>query len=394
MAKTHHQNWFIAKDGNKLVVRRHVYKADGTKGSERYPALKYAHLSTKRELEDFVIRLNGKDPTVERIKAKLSFKHAYISPELMDDYRENYLYQQIPTLKDAQSMYGYLDKYALNFFIEKLGLKNPLEWHRHQNVWGRYLLNKGELETNKLIFEPNEIKSAKLIRMTVNELNRFMKYLHLKRPDEVAALTFDPISKAAYKEHEARRKLDNNLRASKYIKADHWAKIEDYLEKNQVKWRFFVYLAKSYGLRRNEVLGLQLTDVRKAHIAVDRQFEKLIENEINYKPLKNRQPRKVPHWLITPGKAHSWINEIPNSILHPDTISAQFKELMSKLELPDYVFHDLRRTFITDAIKKGIEPEDLRLAAGHANIQTTYKFYVMDSRDLEDDIFIPDDQAS
>ncbi len=390
--------WSLVKDGDKQAIRRWATLPDGTQKFERFPLKKYEHIrGNKRELEDFVIRLNGKDPRVERIKSMLAFKHAYISDDLMDDYRENYLFQQIPTRKDALSMFQYLNKYCLEFFISKSDLKNPLDWHRHQHVWGKYLLNKkdDDLDSEKLIFNPGEIKSAKVIRYTVNELNRFMKYLHLKRPDEVPALTFEPISRAAYKEHEARRKMTNETHVSKYVKPADWEKIRKRLEDQKAPWRFAVYLAYHYGLRRNETMGLQATDVRKAYLACDRQFSGHDKfKQPIYKPLKNRLPRRIPHWLGEAAQAYAWINDMQKGLVHPDTLTNHFASLVKALELPDYVFHDLRRTFITNAVKKKVEPEELRLAVGHSNIQTTYKYYVMDARELEEEIWIPEDDVA
>ena len=38
--------------------------------------------------------------------------------------------------------------------------------------------------------------------------------------------------------------------------------------------------------------------------------------------------------------------------------------------------------------------EEVRLAAGHANIETTYRHYVKDTRELDGDVFIQEGKAS
>lgn len=244
---TFHQ-WSLIKDkkAKTYSIRRWALLPDGSRKFERLPTKRFAHLvGSESELKDFVIRLNGKDPTVERIKMRLQFKHAFISEDVMEDFRVNYLFQQIPARRDAQMMYSYLNSYALEFFITKLNLKNPLDWHRHQNDWGKYLLNKAndELESEKRIFPVGEIKSTKLMKDVINSLNKFMKYLHLKRPDEVPPLKFEPISKAAFKQHEAMRKLTNKVQVSKYVSPDHWQKIVKWLEVNKSPHRFAIYLS-------------------------------------------------------------------------------------------------------------------------------------------------------
>ena len=73
---------------------------------------------------------------------------------------------------------------------------------------------------------------------------------------------------------------------------------------------------------------------------------------------------------------------ISEAIVHPDTISKKFKET-------GYRFHDLRRTFSTNMAREGKHREDLRLALGHASMVATEKFYIMDDRAMEDEVYIP-----
>jgi integrase len=385
--------WILTQDGNKNSIRRWVYLPDGSKVFERFPAIRYQHIRNDLgELRNFVIRLNGFDPKVERLKKKVSFKHAFVSDELLADYEENYLSTHIPNKKDRTTLFAYLKNYGLNFFINKMQVSNPLEWHRNQHLWGKYLLNREDknLDPSLRIFEPGDIRSAKVLKYTINELNRFMKYLHLKRPDEIPALTFEPLSKATLKEHDARRKMSSDTHQSKYIKPNDWNKIKKSLEAKNAPWRFAVYLAYFYGLRRNEALGLCLQDVRNAYLSVERQYVGLDKNgKPMYAPLKNRTSRKVPHLFLEPSEAYEFIELMQQHLMHPDTLSGNFTDLVSKLDIDSYIFHDLRRAFITNAIKKGVEPEDLRLAVGHSTIQTTYKFYVMDAREQDDQVWTP-----
>lgn len=387
--------WIITVDGSKKSIRRWVYFADGKKAFERFPLVRYLPIrSDEKELQNFIIRLNGFDPKVERLRKKVTFKHAFISDELLSDYAENYLSTHIPNKKDAGTLFAYLKNYALNFFINRMQLANPLEWHRNQHVWGRYLLNRDSTLDPKLqIFDSNEIRSAKVLKYTVNELNRFMKYLHLRRPDEIPVLTFDPLSRASFREHDARRRMTTSVHQSKYIKPSDWEKIEKALESKGSPWRFAIYLAHAYGLRRNEALGLKLSDIRQTYLSIERQFVGLDPaGQPVYGPLKNRTTRKVPHLFLSPPQAFKYIQMMQKHYLHPDTLSNHFTSLVEKLELDDYIFHDLRRAFITNAIKQGVKPEDLRLAVGHSTIQTTYRFYVMDARELEDRVWTPDQE--
>jgi integrase len=58
----------------------------------------------------------------------------------------------------------------------------------------------------------------------------------------------------------------------------------------------------------------------------------------------------------------------------------------------NYDFHDLRHTFITKAIS-AYPPRDVQLAAGHKSIETTMR-YAHDNRNLDDEVFNPEEIAS
>jgi integrase len=392
---THFENWILITEEGNSRIRRHVTLPEGKHKYERMEIKKYRHIltATRKEQEDFVIRLNGRDPQAERAKANLTLRHAYIDPELLHDYLHNYLLVQIPTKKDALTMFNYLQKHTLDFFINKLKLIDPLDWLRQQHIWARYLLNQEDatFQEDLRIFPHGEVRSAKVLRQTVNETNRFMRYLHQRRPDEVPALKFEPFTRAALKNHDGKRKLaDEDYHPGRHIRPDVWDKIKNELERQGPQWRFPVYLAYYYGLRRNEAMGLTPRDVRKGYLSIERQFEAYdhIDAPI-YRPLKNRQVRQVPHWFMSPSIAHEWINGMIGMRIHPDSLSRNFIMVVEKLGLEPFLFHDLRRSFLTNAARDGRDAEQLRLAAGHSSPYTTYKFYVKDSRQMEDEIWEP-----
>lgn len=364
--------WFVTKENSRLTIR--------STAGKRYPREKYKNMS-QREIEDLVIRLNGKDPAEVRAKQSVDFKHAFISPALMDDYFI-FLKSQIPKEKEAITLLNYLKNYALNFFIVSLGLPNPTDWHRKQHVWALYLQNRDEGLKPEFRFFGTRLMSSKVIRYTVAELNRFMAYLHNQRPEEVIPLKFSPMSRAMYKTQDEMRKMKGLARQSLYIKPADWKTIEKALPRYP-HLKSPVLLAYYYGSRRDETLGLQPDDVKRGHLSIERQVGDQI--------LKDKEARRVPHWFTDPKTARALIEQLPS--IHPDTVSTLFSQMVSDLGLPGYVFKDLRRTFATNAVKRKIDPEDLRLAMGHASIETTYSYYVADSRELADEIYSPDDAA-
>lgn len=391
---TKFSEWYYQKesyDGQQIYsVRRTVNEPNNKKQKlERYPIAQYKifrHI--EKQVKDFVIRLNGRDPRIERIKEKLKFNHAYIDDELLEVYEKVFLRGYIPDPDDARQLTIYLKKYALNFFIGKLGHGNPLDWKRDEHKWALALLSKTEVKEH-ILFEDGELRSANVLKRIVFELNRFMRFIHTQKPD-IPALTFDPLKPAILKEHEARRKMADQINTAKYIPVEDWTLIEKNLPAG---WGDVIRLCYYYGLRRNEAYGLSLQDVRKQHISVEKQFNKIIKKERSFKPLKGRYQRKTPHWHLPASRTYACIQNISNLKIHPDSITDAFAKLCSQLKLPRYTVHDLRRSFITNCIKKEIAQEDLRLAVGHVDGATTYKYYVMDTRDLDNDAYIPDDTA-
>lgn len=379
--------WYLENPkGENPRIRRTIF-IDGKRKLESHPQAKFLHiLSDIPALKDYVIRLNGKDPRAERVKARLEFEHAFISPSFLDEYQNTYLRNAIPSEKEAAKLVFYLRNYVLNYFVARLGIASPIEWKRNESLWGLALLNK-QKKNDAFVFEDGESRSTKVLKIIVYESNRFMRFIHTKHPD-IPAITFEPLSKAVLKSHEANRRLKGEVRDTKYIPAEDWKVIKANLPDT---WGCLIKLCYYYGLRRNEAYGLSLKDVKNGYLAIEKQLDKIADDSKKYKPLKSRYTRKCPHWFCKPQEAHKLANEIAKLDLHPDSLSQLFVAKCESLKLPHYTIHDLRRTFITNAVNKGIKQEDLRLAVGHVDGATTYKYYVRDTRDMNDEEFEPEE---
>jgi integrase len=344
--------WALYMESGRWVVRRWE---DGK--YKRLPVPQYRHIRDNDvEMKAFVIRLNAAITTKEAV----TFKHAFISPDLLEEYRQ-YLVASIPNQKNALCQYNYLIDYFLNFFIGKLNLADPRQWFKvHQTQWAAFLLSK------------EAPASVSVKRKIIQEANRFMKWLAIQRPGEVVAIKFEPISRAKFSTLKAQQKLKD--KRNRYIKPEEWKEIE---KKLPARIKSAVCLCYYYGLRRSEALGLQLPDVRKEYLSVERQQLQLGKFAI----LKGKKMRRAPHWFIGPAQTYKLINELV--LMSPDTLTEEF----AKVE-PRYHLHDLRATFITRALQTH-SPRDIQLAVGHENLVTTMG-YTEDHRDFGDDIFIPE----
>lgn len=330
----------------------------------RLPSKKYQSIrDNEAELIQLVKRLNAP----EDAKLKVSFKHAFINDALMEEYLR-YLTAQIPSESGARQEYSYLKRHVLNFFIGKLDLMNPLDWHRvHETQWAEHLLG------------PDAPKAAKTKRDIVIAANRFIGWLHKQRPEEVPPLEFKPLSRAKLKDIEAHRELNKEIRIRGLIPEKDMKTILNKAPKHLLP---FINLAYHYGLRRAETLGVKSGDVKKGFLALERQMVKLEQ----FKPLKGKSKRSIPHWFCKAAEAYKWIEDSQSLLINPSTLTHEWNELMGVLEM-SWDFHDLRHSFITKAIRLHAS-RDVQLAAGHKDIRTTMG-YAHDDRELEGDEFVP-----
>jgi len=374
---TKFNSWVVFTETQKgkfvHVIRRRVIFESGQTKYERLPTKRYRSMRDDlEELKKFIVRLNQEVPVEQRTIETIEIRHAYIDEKLLDTYKE-FLKAQIPSNLKDRYIYEFntLKKYFLKFFINTLGIPDPIQWHKiHKTEWANYLLENKEV--------PRSMRSKKEI---TSAANRFMAWLHDRRPEEVPPLRFDPISKAKAKEVEADREREGDTHIPLFIKDDDWKIIEKALPDHL---RSVVLLAYNYGLRRSETLGLTVQDVRHGFLSVERQLVAYTDKKPKCGSLKGKEKRKVPHWCGTPDEVHSLISEIV--LMSPDTLTAKWTEFIEKLKL-DYTFHDLRHTWITKMIRLK-EHRDVQLAAGHKNITTTMD-YLHDDRTMEERVFVP-----
>jgi hypothetical protein len=405
---------------------RHLLDAYGDRELDEQADTPGAIVKPPRALTDYIIRLNGKDPIAERLREKCNYDHAWINDELLQQYRQDEIYSCINDRTNADALFGYLNRYALHWFITLKRLHSPLQWKAYEKEWGRYLMNKKEDEstlkddlrifrdkdTDKHRTPKNRQLSAKVLKNTVYEMNRFVRYVYKKRRNEFEneLVEIEPWGDALIKTYASDWKIKNKRRLSKYIKVIHWQTIKERMKKENVPWRHQVGLAYDYGLRRNETMGLETDSVRPQYLHLTKQLKKITkttdEKIRTFKPLKGRETeRKIEHWFVDPKETQARIRLMLTCLSHPDTISKGFINLCKRINkeeqkrkktdkecFPTYWFHDLRRTFITNAVKAEKSRYDLQLAIGHKSERVLNQFYLMDARELEDDFDMGDDE--
>jgi integrase len=406
---TKFNNWILfyenekQKDGKLKAcarIRRWVIYPDGTKDYERFPAKEWAeYKSNPKELQNFVMRANGLDPNAVRARRKYELKEAYVGKELMNDYIRE-LRNEIPKYKKVKDHIHLLEKYFLGFFVQKLGFAEPLEWHRHQDFWGLALINlpndpkKDDFDKHFKeewrLFNPGETRSPKTLKGIVQAGNRFMRFLHKRRPKEIPPLEFDPLKSARLKTIQANRVRDGKATIRYNIPDKDWAVIE---KACPISIKRYILIIKRYGLRRAESMAIQKGNFLKNKLEVKQQLIALPEpTKPVYDILKGKDLRSVPHSWFSNSKDIKEIMSLESTPMHPDTFTKIWEELMNKLGFP-YSIHCIRHTWTTKAVRvPGVHPRDVQQAAGHKHLTTTMGYIQRDdARDDDDQPFFDDE---
>lgn len=168
-----------------------------------------------------------------------------------------------------------------------------------------------------------------------------------------------------------------------------------------------VILALTTGMRRGEVCGLTWgkVDFNKGIIHVDQQLKRDKDNKLDYDLPKRKRIRDIPMTDLAraallaqhnaQAEAKKFYGEayLDNDLvccwddgreIDPDYITKRWGKIRKKLGLnPKTRYHDLRHNFATVLLDLGKDPKVVSELLGHADIRTTYNFYIhpkMDSK--------------
>jgi len=175
-----------------------------------------------------------------------------------------------------------------------------------------------------------------------------------------------------------------------------------------ILWQARIITAASAGLRKGEVLNLTVDDVDfdKGHIKV--QTKRETKHTWLWSP-KSYECRQVPlseqlnnllvkimvelpdgqPYLMLSEKRY-WgiqhlreIGQMQERVKYtPDENFRPFRRLLDRAEIRNGCFHDLRKTAITRWLLTGLAPQEVQKLAGHADIETTMKYYAACRNDI------------
>lgn len=352
--------WYLIKDGTRLRIRRCKYE-QGKTIWERYPFKDYAAMRPT-EVEALVRRLNA-SYEVERREAeeRYNFNHTYVNEMALKKF-ERYLERNITEPSVLKTTMTRLHTHVLEFFILQCKLPDPAQWHRKEDEWREWLLEKNV--------------SSSVLRKTVQIANKFTKYLSTRLyPEMTRPHVLEPFGRRLLEKvaHERRGRP-----RTKFIKPATWEEILKYAMEYYPVVVPNMRLCMAFGLRISETMGLTKDKFLRDCLIIDEQWASLKNGKILRKKVKTFS-RRVPYWNMTAREA--W--EVAQMIkpMHKNTLVNAVNECLTKF---GHRSHDFRRTFITNSFRSAPHWKDVMKAAGHQDVRTTLG-YDQDDRDLSEE---------
>ena len=172
------------------------------------------------------------------------------------------------------------------------------------------------------------------------------------------------------------------------------------LSEDQIKYKVAIILTVFTGVRLGELMGLEWNDVnfRDGIVSINRSSQYLADKGIFTKTPKTESSIRevaIPDFVISLLEKYKLWYEEQKSLcselwtdsnrlfvqadgkpMHPSTISKWFVRYVAQIGLPVINFHGLRHTNATLLISQNIDVAVVAARLGHAQITTTFNFYV------------------
>lgn len=172
------------------------------------------------------------------------------------------------------------------------------------------------------------------------------------------------------------------------------------LGENQIKYKVAIILTIFTGFRLGELMGLEWDDINfnDGIVSVNRSSQYLADKGVFTKTPKTESSIRdvaIPEFVISLLHEYKlwyeeqkslygdlWTNsnrlfvQADGKPMHPSTISKWFVRYVGQIGLPVINFHGLRHTNATLLIAQNIDVAVVAARLGHAQITTTYNFYV------------------
>ena len=172
------------------------------------------------------------------------------------------------------------------------------------------------------------------------------------------------------------------------------------LDEEQIRYKTAIILTVFTGVRLGELMGLEWNDIdfRNGIVSINRSSQYLADTGVFTKVPKTESSIRevaIPDFVISLLEEYKlwydeqkslygelWINsnrlfvQADGKPMHPSTISKWFVKFIGQIGLPVINFHGLRHTNATLLIAQNIDVAVVAARLGHAQITTTFNFYV------------------
>lgn len=147
---------------------------------------------------------------------------------------------------------------------------------------------------------------------------------------------------------------------------------------NEVYKRFFIFLYHT-GMRRGEAMALLKSDIKGKYANINKSIRR---SKTSFKPLKNVYSKRN---ILLDDIAYESIKPLLETegqflfgeyeALSATSVARHFNSALKKAGLPHYRIHDLRHSFISNAILNGIDIVTVSKYVGHSDIERTLNTY-------------------
>ena len=172
------------------------------------------------------------------------------------------------------------------------------------------------------------------------------------------------------------------------------------LTEDQFKYKVAIILTIFTGVRLGELMGLEWDDInfREGIVSINRSSQYLADKGVFTKVPKTESSIRdvaIPDFVVSLLEEYKcwydnqkalfgelWYDsnrlfvQTDGKPMHPSTISKWFEKFVEQIGLPVINFHGLRHTNATLLISQNIDVSVVAARLGHAQITTTYNFYV------------------
>ena len=274
--------------------------------------------------------------------------------------------------------------------------------------FGHFYVNKIK-PTDIMQFYDLLSKDTQLVRKKDNEGNKTLKPLSGKTILEHHRLLRAMLHKAVYWQvivsNPAERVQPPKAKKPKrkYYDDDQCKILLENLEQldeEEIKYKTAIILTIFTGVRLGELMGLEWNDIdfRNGIVSINRSSQYLADTGIFTKVPKTESSIRevaIPDFVISLLEEYKlwydeqkslygelWINsnrlfvQADGKPMHPSTISKWFVKFIGQIGLPVINFHGLRHTNATLLIAQNIDVAVVAARLGHAQITTTFNFYV------------------